>query len=318
MQPQQPYWPQAYPPAPPPPVVTPYPSQTYPAQYAPAYPTPPAYGAPAQPIPTAPGSLDKFYEQPATGAKSWVFKDKPEGTWYAGIVTRPMTDSDVRQQTTPQGLPLTFRDGRPKFVMVVPMTVQPSAEFPDGLSTWWVRGHARDELNRAMAEAGAPAGAPEAGAYIVVQLVGKRPIPGQSPAHVYRVTYKRPVNAQPASPAPAAPAPPIAVAPVPDGSMTAPYQWPTPPAPPVEPVRPGAGAYPPPQPQGYGAGAGIGAPMQWPSPPPPQPAQFMPPTPVPPVNPAAPVVPPLHPSADLDAQQAALLAQLTGQGQPVQ
>jgi hypothetical protein len=79
--------------------------------------------------------------------------------------------------------------------MVVPMQVQPSQEFPDGQAGWWVKGQARDELARAMAEAGAPAGAPEAGAGIRVTLVSVRPVPNMSPAYQYRVDYVRPNGA---------------------------------------------------------------------------------------------------------------------------
>lgn len=196
----QPNYPQY--PAPPmpqyPPQQAPY--GQYPPQ-APQYPPAPA------PAPAAPGSLDGFFGQPA-GAEgpSFKFKDRPNGTSYSGIVARQVTDSDVRTQTDRDGRPQTFRDGRPKQVMVVPMVVQPSPEFPEGRASWWVAGGAKDELVRAMAEAGAPAGPPEAGAAITVTKVGERPIPGFNPKYLYRIEYLRPEGAGQAAPAAPAPA----------------------------------------------------------------------------------------------------------------
>lgn len=241
-----------------------YPQQQYPAQYpgvpagyaGPAYvaqPAPanpymgPTYGAPAMypaapaaPVqPSAPGSLDGFYGQPsASGGPSWKFQGKPVGTTYAGIVERPVTDADVRQQTNNAGVPQTYRDGRPKFIMVVPMLVQQSPEFPEGRAGWWVKGQARDELVRAMAEAGAPTGAPEAGALIQVTLVGQRPIPGMNPAYQYRIVYTRP-SGDPASAVSTLPAP----APAP---QYAPPQYAAQPAQPV--YAPPAAQYAPPMP----------------------------------------------------------------------
>ncbi|RGC68442.1 hypothetical protein C5N14_13730 [Micromonospora sp. MW-13] len=176
------------------------------AQQAPAvYGGPQQFPAgPATPPPPA-GTLDGFFGQPsAGGGAAWKFNGKPIGTSYAGIVARPVTNADVRHQTNNAGQVQTYRDGRPKLVMVVPMQVQPSAEHPEGVATWWVKGQARDELARAMAEAGAPAGAPEAGAAIRVTLVGQRPVPNMNPANQYRVEYIRPSGAAPA-PAPAYP-----------------------------------------------------------------------------------------------------------------
>lgn len=176
--PAQPAYPQAYP-------------QAYAQpQYAPAAP-------PAPPLPT--GSLDGYWQQPSSsGGPSFKFNGKPLGTSYAGIVARPVTDSDIRAQTNNAGQVQTYKDGRAKFVMVVPMQVQPSPEFPEGQAGWWVKGQARDELARAMAEVGAPAGAPEAGAGIRVTLVGQRQVPNMNPQLLYRIDYMRPNGAAPA------------------------------------------------------------------------------------------------------------------------
>ncbi len=255
--PAQPAYPPQYPAAPPapayppqqyaPPAPPPYPpAPAYPQQYPPQQYAPPA--PPAPPLPT--GTLDSFYEQPSSGGgPSWKFMDanrQPQiGKSYAGIVARPVTNADVRAQTDQSGRPLTYKDGRPKFVMVVPMQIQPSQEFPEGVAGWWVKGQARDELARAMAEAGAPAGPPEAGAAIRVTLVGIRPVPGMSPAYQYRIEYMRPggappvqpmeqppaqVPAQYAAPAPMAQSVPVAQMP-PQYAQPVTYQQPASPAP---------------------------------------------------------------------------------------
>jgi hypothetical protein len=192
MYPQQPQYPQS----------PGYPTPQYPAM--PQYPPQPAAGQASQPgyypqqppavpvQPTAAGSLDAFYRQPSTGAgKSLAFTTP--GTSYVGIVTRPITDGDIQQQTDTQGRPAFFRDGRPKFVMKVPLQMQPTQEYPDGLAQWYVKGQARDELVRAMAEAGAPAGPPEAGAIVQVTFTGTRSSgPGMNPTKLFRVAYQRP------------------------------------------------------------------------------------------------------------------------------
>jgi hypothetical protein len=169
-------------------------------QYAPQQP-------PAQPLPQV--TLDGYWQQPsASGGPSLKFKDaagNPQiGKAYEGFIARAITDSDVRPQTDRNGVVQTYRDGRPKAVMVVPLTLQPSQEFPDGQAGWWVKGQARDELARAMAEAGAPAGAPEAGAFVRITLINVRPIPNMSPAFQYRVDYVRP-QGSPQAPAPVQP-----------------------------------------------------------------------------------------------------------------
>lgn len=193
---------------------------------APQYPAQAGYGQPPVPpaVPLAPGSLDSFYTAPsASGGPSFKFQGKPVGTSYIGMVERPVTDADVRQQTNNAGTPQIYKDGRPKFVMIVPMLVQQSAEFPEGKAGWWVKGQARDELVRAMAAAGAPAGAPEAGAVIRVTLTGHRNVPGMNPQFLYQIEYQRPHGAgeggaavPPAQPAqPAQPVQPNYAGPVP-------------------------------------------------------------------------------------------------------
>lgn len=217
-----------------------YPPQGYPQPYGQPQYAPPA--APAAPLPT--GTLDGYWQQPSSsGGPSWKFQDANRqpiiGKNCAGLVARPVTDADVRAQTNDAGQVQTYKDGRPRFVMVVPMQVQPDQEFPEGQAGWWVKGQARDELSRAMGEAGAPQGAPEAGAFIRVTLVGTRPIPGRMPAYQYRVEYQRPQGAgQPSAPAqqpvqapqPVQQAQPQQMAPQ-AAPMQQPYQQPVPPAP---------------------------------------------------------------------------------------
>lgn len=213
---QQPY----YPPAP-------QPAQQYQPQFPQApqqpyqQPMQPAYGQqpmqqpyqqmpqqpPAQPL--AEGSIDAFYNQPSVGggpSLSWTDKQsnqpKPIGTSYVGVVARDVTNADVQQQTDFRTqAPLFYKDGRPKFAMKVPLKVQPSAEFTEGECSWFVKGQARDELVRAMAEAGCD-GSPKAGATITVTLVQRRPSgAGMNPANIVQVQYTPPNGAVAPSPA---------------------------------------------------------------------------------------------------------------------
>lgn len=184
--PQQPGYPQqAFPPAP---AQQGFPQQGYAPQAPPAAPT----------VPLAQGSLSDFYNQPSVGGGpsiAWTDKNtqapKPIGTTYVGVVARDVTSSDVQQQTdfkTQQ--PLFYRDGRPKFAMKVPLKLQASQEFPEGEASWFVKGQAKDELQRAMSAAGVD-GAPKEGAVIAITLVQRRPSgPGMNPANIVQVDYR--------------------------------------------------------------------------------------------------------------------------------
>jgi hypothetical protein len=251
-------WPTAAPAAPPAPPQAAAPAfPQYPAppaqpQYpgyppaAPAYPAYPQYPAPAGPQvapPPAPklatGSLDDFYNQPSTGQGQSLAFDNV-GDTYTFIIRRDLHSGDVQQQTEMNtNAPAFFKDGRPKFVLIVPVQMQPSTKYPDGLATWYVRGQTRDELARAMAEAGAPEGPPEGHAVCTVTLVGVRPVRNMSPAKQYSVVYRRPAGAAPAQAPQAAPQPPP---PAPAPTMALPF---VPPAPPVQQPAPVA----PPLPQ---------------------------------------------------------------------
>jgi hypothetical protein len=210
-------------------------------QFAPApsqYQMPAGYPQPQMAPPAPPlaqGSIDDFYNQPSTGGgKSLSFE---VGTRHVGVIARAVGPGDIQQQTA-QGTnqPQFFKDGRPKFVMIVPLQMQPSPEYPDGRAGWWVKGNVRDELVRAMAEAGAPEGPPQAGAVVDITCTGARPIPNMSPQKQYRVIYTPP-GQQPTA-APAAPvqqeqpqAPAQQYAPPPQGPVQQPVQYQQPVAP---------------------------------------------------------------------------------------
>lgn len=204
-----------YPPAYPPPAQPGYPPQQGyppPGQYPPPQgyaPPPPQYApppqqyAPPQPEPLARGTIDDFYDQPAASGKSLSFDSKPPGTAYAGVVARSITHADIQVATdkvTRQ--PRRHPDGRLKYNMIIPLILAPSAEHPDGRASWYVKaGAEREELSRAMEDAGLPPGTPpEQGALITITYTGDRPIPGLNPQKVKRVTYQRPQGAtQPAA-----------------------------------------------------------------------------------------------------------------------
>lgn len=217
---QQPYNPYAGQP----PAQQPYAGQ--PQQYPPQYPQAPAqqpYGQPngyqqqpyqqpaPPPQPLAQGSLDDYYSQPTAGGGpsiSWSANNgtvqKPLGTTYAGIVARDVTHGDVQQDTDPKtGAGKFYRDGRPRFVMKVPLKqvlggptpqqLGPAPqEFPEGEAQWFVRGQARDELTRAMTAAGlGERSAPKEGDVISVTLVERRPSRGGGmPANIVQVTFQ--------------------------------------------------------------------------------------------------------------------------------
>lgn len=253
----QPYYPPQYPQAPQQPQYAP-PQPQYPAQYPqqPAqhyYPQPP----PPPAVPTVAGDLGAFFNQPSVGGGKSLSFEQP-GQRYIGIVVRPITNGDIEQQTDTQGRPQTFKDGRPKFVMKVPLQMQPGPAYPDGLAQWYVKGQARDELVRAMAQAHAPEGPPEAGAIVDITFTGTRPAgAGMNPAKLFRVVYQRPQGAVPvvAETATAAapvqpPSPPVAAPPAPPQVLKPTVQAPSAPAavpaPPIS-TAPGVAQIAPPE-----------------------------------------------------------------------
>lgn len=200
--------------------------QQYQPPAAPQYAQPPMPGYPAQPYGQVPvqqyapqpmpsTSLDDFYNQPSTGGgPGWKFQTI--GTRHVGQVARPLHDGDVQPVTDFRtGAITTYRDGRPKMQLVIPL-IEPNGEN----ATWYVKGKDRDALAAAMAAAGAPAGPPEAGAWIMVTYVADKPSgQGLNPTKVKDVQYVRP-----GADAPATPAPQVA----PAGQLGQPIQQPLP------------------------------------------------------------------------------------------
>jgi hypothetical protein len=173
----------------------------------------PGYGQPPQPGPALPRpSVQDFLDQPAggSGASLGAFFRVP-GQSIRGTVARPIGPGDIQVQTDKNNRPQQFKDGRYKYVMIVPLAVQ-HVEFPDGRAAWYVKGQARDALAAAMAQAGAPAGPPEPGAVIDITFTGERESPGWNNQKLYHVVYYRPAGAQqaqaPGVPPESAPAPP--------------------------------------------------------------------------------------------------------------
>ena len=200
------YPPQGYPPQQPayqpPPVQAPYQQAPYPPQYV----QPGGYQVAPPAPPAQRGSLSDYYDAPSSAeGKPWSFTDANRqpilGTTHIGLVAREMRDGDVRQQTNPNNQqPVTYRDGRPKWVMVIPMLQQPDQVYPDGRATLWVRGQMRDELMRAMKQAGCDEAqlrrGPEANAVIKVSLVSVQPVPGMNPRSIFQIEYTRPPGAE--------------------------------------------------------------------------------------------------------------------------
>lgn len=312
-----------------------YPQQQYPPAYpqAPAQPMPPqmpqypgfpqqGYAQPQVPqipaqqppaVPLAQGTLDDYFNQPSTGggpSLSWTDKagnPRAVGTTFIGVVARDVGQPDVQQETdfrTQQ--PKFYRDGRPKFVMKVPLKQvgvvvngQPQGhpDYADGEAAWYVKGQARDELVRAMSEAGC-SGAPKGGATIVVTLVQRKPTgQGMNPANVVQVRYLpaqgEQVQQQAAAPVAGAPSPaPEVPASQPQAPAQAPVQQYQQPAAPVQTATSIAQPLPELPQQAYAPGA----------------------QPIPQVAPVqVPQAPAPQPPADLSPEQQALLAQITGQ-----
>lgn len=208
------------------------PPAQYPPQQAPNW-NPPTQGWAPQgwaqpPMPQAPPAppvnltLDDFIDQPSNaGGASLSFERL--GDTHVVRVTREVVNSDIRQQTDPKtGVGITFRDGRPKAVLVLPV----AKANPDGTeepATFWAGTNERDELKRAMTAAGWSGTFPEADSWLKITYVSdKNNGPGYAKSKIKHIDYVRPSGGQSApAPAPqsaAAPAPPpqaVAAAPTP-------------------------------------------------------------------------------------------------------
>lgn len=282
-----------------------YPPQGYGQPPAPAYPPqqyggPQGYGQPQPPAqPLAQGSLSAFSGQPkGSQGKAISWAGVEPGYTVTGTVRRDVVDSDVQQETQfSTGTPLFYRDGRPRFQMIVPLWGTPTADAPDGEFALYVKGQLRDALTEAMQGAGRDV--PKAGDQITVTLVERKPSrqPGGNPRNHFHVAYQVPGDgptaseqvapapapqAQPETPqyAPAAPLQPTYAQPT--------YQQPAPPATPAPQAQPEA-----------------------PAPTPPAPPET--PAPVAQVAQGEAAQPPAPVVAGMSLEQQALLARLTGQ-----
>jgi hypothetical protein len=122
------------------------------------------------------------------------FNGKQQGYQLDMVVTRDLMHSDTHQLTDINGVPQSYKDGRPKFVLIIPVTVTNSSDgthgsfFSEGNATIWVKGALKDEFARAMAAAGIRE--LKGGTRIVTASAGEKASkrPGFSPTKLYSVT----------------------------------------------------------------------------------------------------------------------------------
>lgn len=150
--------------------------------------------APAPP-PEPAGTLQDFWEQPGGGGGPSLSWPHP-GVEYAGTVIRDVTRADLIVQTDLVTKAVQkFPDGRVKRAMKVMLNVQPSPQFPEGKAAWYVKGADRDELVRAMQEAGAGLDAdgnpqaPRQGDFIHIAYTHDQPSRAGNPSKVKRIRY---------------------------------------------------------------------------------------------------------------------------------
>lgn len=251
--PQQPAAPAPYPPAPP--------QQGYPQQAPPPgyYQAPPQGYYQAPPPPQAPApprqhrTLADYLDQGGAGTKPLQW-DRP-GRQYVGQISRPLTDAD-----TEEGDPRS--DGSAKLTLKIPLTMAPTAEYADGEATFYCKGHDWNELKRAMNEAGAPPGTPQAGAWLDITYTHDKPVPTgrdgmpRNPRKVKTIRYTPPQEAASApqgngQAAPVAQEQPPWTPPVPQAPVPAQPQYQQPATPMIPGQYPGSPAQQ--TPQGYQA-----------------------------------------------------------------
>lgn len=116
---------------------------------------------PQGPMPVA-ESLDDFYDQAAGAGRGLKFENK--GDWYIVSVPRELVASDVRARER-NGVIQTDKSGRPKWVLVMPVTIiqscRPDFEVGEECS-WWLSGSDKERLVKALSEAAKERGATEA------------------------------------------------------------------------------------------------------------------------------------------------------------
>lgn len=291
--PQNPAAQPSYPPAPPQQAYPPQPGYP-PQQQYPQY--PPQQGYPQAPAaPEEKATLADFWDQPAGGAKPLQWNTP--GTTYQAVVSRPITDADTENQKDKQNQIRRFRDGSAMKVLKIPLLMNPTAEYPDGTASFYVKGSDTAELKRALGEAGMdPGKAPPMGTVITIQYTHDRPVPGGfNPAKVKRITLQRPQGMAPHGqevPAPQANPTVNGATTMPTAAPAAASQYPTAPS-------PAPPAMPPSQPAPGPIAQGMADPAQQ--------AQAQPP---------APAQAPMATPPGMSPENAALLAQLTGQAPP--
>jgi hypothetical protein len=113
---------------------------------------------------------------------------------YVGVVAKTPQDADVFQDSDPQTKQLKFwRDGNPKMVLPVQLRLAfldawQAQEYRDGDASVFLRGAMKEEVSRAMGEAGV-AGVPQQGALMDITLTHRKP--GNNIAsNVYAVVYR--------------------------------------------------------------------------------------------------------------------------------
>jgi outer membrane biosynthesis protein TonB len=212
--PQQPQTPQAPQPQYAPPVYAPpQPQYAQPQQqYAPPmYAQPQQYSYPQQ-APQGPAqqpaeaSLDAFFSQPSVGWGPSITPTgkTPDGTAYMMVVAQHVTASHIEHATKfgSQTELDYYRNGKPKFVMKVPVFVAPGTQvqtaqsgvirIDDGRAQYYVQGGTKDLLASAMAAVGAPEGPPELGALILATKTGSRPNRSGTLSAIVTIQYWRP------------------------------------------------------------------------------------------------------------------------------
>lgn len=308
--PQPGFAPQGY--APPVPGYGPPPPGYAPQGYAPQGYAPQGYAPQQPPQGPAPvlarGTLEDWMDQAGGGSPSvtkFFTNERPQGSWLHLQIARDLINSDVQQQTDNNDKPAVDKQGRPKFVLIIPVQVLASSDpgfpaiFTEGTASVWIKGVTKDAFLSAMSTAGvqtpdrALTGGKLGGAQFVMQSNGTRaPRNAQySPTKLYNFTYtsngRENSVAAPVPPDPTAQLQQVAqaasgFAPVPTApAASAPPMTPTAPTfqPPFDPAQYAQQAPQMAPPPGYPNQPQIAAPAAPPAPATPQ----MPPTPGAPV-----------------------------------
>jgi hypothetical protein len=100
------------------------------------------------------------------------------------------------QQTTPQGDPVTWKNGEPKMQIRIEVQTDernPEIEYDDGSRVLYVKGKMQGAVGDALRKAGAQT--PEVGGKITVTFSGEEPNPGLSPTKLYTASYEKPSGA---------------------------------------------------------------------------------------------------------------------------